>query len=295
MGLPSEHTDWVREYEQHERDFNAPPQRYERKDSAMSRSNPSDGIANPSTRWFEWAGGEDGGFITWYDKDAKQDVKVPLPFTFLVLDELATIKGWHKPSTSSIYANEIRDTRQEVLVVKSFKGGELASGLYASIKDRVKAVGGKYAASIYIAYREGEALRLGNLSLKGGAGSAWMDFKKAAGSKKDDSGKSMKAYFLDAVRIVSFEQATSGGTTYRVPVFALAPVTDATNKAALALDTELQAFLADYLKRPKGEAVKAPEAALAGGPGPTESERAPAMTGRAGTATAPDFEDDIPF
>jgi hypothetical protein len=23
MGLPSEHTDWVREYEQHERDFNA--------------------------------------------------------------------------------------------------------------------------------------------------------------------------------------------------------------------------------------------------------------------------------
>jgi hypothetical protein len=99
--------------------------------------------------------------------------------------------------------------------------------------------------------------------------------QEAAGSKKDDSGKSMKAYFLDAVRIVSFEQATSGGTTYRVPGLRARTRRDATNKAALALDTELQAFLADYLKRPKAEAVKAPEAALAGGPDPAEPRGRP--------------------
>ncbi len=54
----------------------------------MSRSNPTEGAKNPSTRWFQWSGGEDGGFVKWYDKDAKADVKVEGPFTFLLLDEL---------------------------------------------------------------------------------------------------------------------------------------------------------------------------------------------------------------
>lgn len=87
----------------------------------MSRSNPTDGIKNPATRWFEWAGGDEGG-IKHYDKEAKADVKVALPFTFLLLDELSTVKGWHEPSESGIYANEVRDTRQDALVVRAFKG-----------------------------------------------------------------------------------------------------------------------------------------------------------------------------
>jgi hypothetical protein len=132
----------------------------------MSRSNPTDGIRNPATRWFEFASGVDGGFVRYYDKDAEK--QVPLgdaenggTFTFILLDELATVKGWHDASESGIFANEIRDTRQDTLVVKSFKGGELASGLYASIKDRIVAVGGHYVASCYIAYKDGGGLRLG--------------------------------------------------------------------------------------------------------------------------------------
>jgi hypothetical protein len=138
----------------------------------MSRSNPTDGVRNPSTRWFTWAGGGDQGYIEWYDKDAKQNVKVDGPFTFLLLDELSTVKGWHEASESSIYANEVRDLRQETLVVKSFKGGELAAGLYADIRDKIVAKGGHYHGSVYIAYKEGEELRLGNLGLKGAALSA---------------------------------------------------------------------------------------------------------------------------
>ena len=92
----------------------------------MSRSNPTEGIKNPSTRWFEWAGGADGGFIRYYNKDTEKQEKVEGAFTFLLLDELSTVKGWHEPSESSIFANEVRDTRQDVFVVRSFKGGELA-------------------------------------------------------------------------------------------------------------------------------------------------------------------------
>lgn len=260
----------------------------------MSRSNPTDGIRNPSTRWFEWAGGSEGGYVYWYDKDTKKDIKAE-PFGFLLLDELSTVKGWHEPSESSIYANEVRDTRQEVLVVKAHKGGELVSGLYANIRDSVVAKGGHYRASLYVAYKEGEQLRIGNLSLKGAAASAWMEFKRNAPSKKDVSGKSVRAFYIDAVKVVGFEDAKKGGTAYRIPKFALTPTSDSTNQQAIGLDSELQSFLVDYLKRPKAEASKSTGSQNGdsqnggdfdnGVPPPTSEDlRRPA-----------DFDDDIPF
>jgi hypothetical protein len=253
----------------------------------MSRSNPTEGARNPSTRWFEWAGGDEGGFLRWWNKDTETQMKVEPPFTFLLLDELSSVKGWHEPSESSIYANEVRDLRQEALVVKSFKGGELASGLYADIKDKIVAKGGHYHASVYIAYKEGEELRLGNLGLKGAALGAWMEFKKSAPTKKDANGKSVKAYFVDAVTITGHDQQKKGGTTYRVPTFALKPVGEATNQQALAIDAELQAFLNDYFKRPKAEAAK---------PQNGHSEEPPADDPPPRKKGAfDDFEDDIPF
>ena len=223
----------------------------------MSRSNPTDGMRNPTARWFEWNGGADGGFVRWYEKEKKEHLPVE-NFTFLLLDELATVKGWHEPSESSIFANEIRDTRQEVFVVKSFKGGELASGLYASIRDRITAIGGHFCVSLYLAYKDDRELKIGNLNLKGAAAGAWMEFKRKAPSKKDASGKTLRAYFVDAVKISGYEQAKKGGTTYRVPQFALTSVSEGTNQQAVALDVELQTFFSDYFKRPKAE-VRAPE------------------------------------
>lgn len=222
----------------------------------MSRSNPTDGSRNPATKWFEWAGGSDGGYVRWYNKDEKTTEKAVAPFTFLLLDELSTIKGWHEPSESAIYANEVRDTRQDALVVRSFKGGELVSGVYQNIKDRVTAKGGHYVASLYIAYKDGDALKIGNLSLKGAAAGAWMDFKRNAPTKKDAAGKTLKSYFVDAVKIAGYEDAKKGGTAYRVPVFKAVEVAPATNQQAIALDAELQAFLSEYLNRPKAEAAK---------------------------------------
>lgn len=228
----------------------------------MSRSNPTDSARNPSTRWFEFASGADGGFVRYYDKEAEKnvllgDAEKGGTFVFILLDELATVKGWHDPSESSIFANEVRDTRQDTLVVKSFKGGELASGLYASIKDRIVAVGGHFVSSCYIAYKDGSDLCLGNIRFKGAALSAWMDFKKECPTKKDATGKNVKGFYVDAVKIEGFEQQRKGGTTFRVPKFALAPLSGDTNKQALALDAELQAFLSDYLKRPRSEAATA--------------------------------------
>lgn len=251
----------------------------------MSRSNPTEGVRNPSTRWFEWAGGSDGGYVRWYNKDTKEQVKAD-PFTFLLLDELSTVKGWHEPSESSIYANEVKDTRQDALVVRAFKGGELASGIYTSIRDRIVALGGHYVASLYIAYKEGDELRIGNLALKGAAAGAWMDFKRNANTKPGPCGKT-RAYLVDAVKIASYEQMKKGGTVYRVPVFTLAGVSEATNQQAIALDAELQSFLADYLKRPKAAAAAATERDDT--PSDPDEQANQSMRG------VDTFEDDIPF
>ncbi len=269
---------WVEEYSREQ-------------EKEMSRSNPTEGSRNPSTRWFEWAGGEEGGFVRFYDKETKKQIPVDGAFAFLLLDELSTVKGWHEASESSIYSNEVRDTRQEVLVVRSFEGGELASGIYTSIRDRIVALGGHYCVSMYLGYKEGDGLKIGNLNLKGAAAGAWMEFKRNSPAKKDASGKSARAYLVDAVKISGYDQMKKGGTTYRVPKFALAPVTEVTNQQAVALDVELQAFFADYFKRTRSEAASATKAeVLPDAPKEPQQQTAPRKPG-----TFDDMEDDIPF
>jgi hypothetical protein len=200
------------------------------------------------------------------------------------------VNGWHDPSESAIFANEVRDTRQDTLVVRSFKGGELASGLYAGIKDRIVAVGGHFVSSCYIAYKDGEALRIGNIRFKGAALSEWMEFKKQCQTKKDASGKSVKAYYVDAVKIEGFEQQKKGGATFRVPKFSLVTLSEESNKQALALDAELQAYLSDYLKRPRVEAASATAKAES----PHEQEQ-PKQAPKGNIERFADMEDDIPF
>jgi hypothetical protein len=257
----------------------------------MSRSNPTETARNPATRWFQFASGADGGFVRFYDKDAEKNIHLGDAenggkFMFLLLDELATVNGWHDQSESAIFANEVRDTRQDTLVVKSFKGGELASGLYARIKDRIVAVGGHFVSSCYIAYKDGDSLRIGNIRFRGAALGTWMEFKKQCPTKKDASGKSVKAYYVDAVKIEGFEQLKKGGTTFRVPQFLLSPLSEESNKQAIALDAELQAYLSEYLKRPRVEAA----ASTASADAPQEPPHDAPKKGH-----FDDMIDDIPF
>lgn len=256
----------------------------------MSRSNPTETSSNPCTRWFGWSGGADGGIVTYYDKESSSTVEVGEKFSFLLLDELAAVKGWHDASDSGIYSNEVRDTRQDVLVVKSFKGGELAAGLYAQIRDRVGNFGGHFHSSCYIAYKDGDQYKLGNIGFKGAALMAWMEFKKKAGRKDG-----RPAYYVDAIRINGYEEGTKGRVVYRVPKFSLAPASAEANEQAITLDKELQSFLSDYLKRARVEQAETTKAAMAPTRDP-EAELAEANAAAAGGGSGfDDMMDDVPF
>ena len=212
----------------------------------MSRSNPSEHVSNPATRWFEWNG--EKGLVRYYDKDKKENVDVPLPFTFLLLDQLASVRGWNDESSSGIYSNEVKDTTKDVLVVKAFKGGTIAEGLYKDIKLTVNAAGGSYTANCYLAYKgaTGE-LQLACIRFKGAALGGWMEFTK------DHRGDLYKG----AIKIDGYSEGKKGRVIFRVPTFKMVPVSDETNDEATALDEELQDFLSAYLNRNRRDAADA--------------------------------------
>ena len=201
----------------------------------MSRSNPVDEVKNPSKRFYEWNGSR--GCFSYYDKKEEKNIDVKAPFTFLVLDQLSTVKGWNDSSESGIYSNEVRNLKKEILTVKAFKGGQIAQGFYSEIKDRVKAEGGKFTSSIYIAVKNPESgeLEIANLQLSGAAVNGWMDFKKDAESLYDG-----------AVTVSDFTEGKKGSITFKVPVFKMIKVSPTTDAAAKELDKTLQSYFKVY-------------------------------------------------
>ena len=214
----------------------------------MSRSNPTAHLSNPAKRWFEWQG--EHGIVRYYDKEQKTNVEVPQPFTFLLLDQLGTVQGWSDTHDCGIYANEVRDTRQERLVVKTFKGGGIiAEGLYKDIKLAVNAAGGQFVTNLYIAFKNGsDWLTIGSLRFKGAALHAWAEFQK----------QHRADLYENAITIDGYTEGKKGRIIFRVPVFKVQSVSPETNRVAMALDAELQQFLAAYFKRTTSDRVAEP-------------------------------------
>lgn len=137
--------------------------------------------SNPATKFFDWKSNDK--CFSYYDKEQQTNVQVPLPFKFLVLDELHAIKGWNDPTSSGIFSNEVKFISKETMTVKPFKGNEIAKGLYKDIKEKVQAAGGHYVKSIYIMLEDGS---LANIQLKGAAVQKWGEFTQKTRNRLPD-------------------------------------------------------------------------------------------------------------
>lgn len=161
----------------------------------------SEAPKSPVTKYMEWSSNEK--CFLYYDKELKMQKKVALPISFVHLRDFATVKGFHDASSSGIWSNEVSSTKTQELTVRSFKGGELAKGLYQDIKLKVNGLGGKYNASIYI-YLNGEIC---NIALRGAALAAWSQFLQ-------DNRKSLLGSSVD---INGFVEAKKGSVKYTIP------------------------------------------------------------------------------
>lgn len=194
----------------------------------MSRSNPTP--TNPASKLFRWAGST--GKMQWYDRETKTRIDAPLPFKFLVLDELHTIGGFSERDKSGIWANEVR-TMKEQLNVRT-GSGQLGFGTYEFIKDTLKANGGKYARSVYIAFEDGSddpQWLIGNIKLTGAALGAWFDLKRTHNVEEG------------AVMLTGSTKDKNGSVEYHVPTFEITSIDSETDQLAGRLDKALQAYL----------------------------------------------------
>lgn len=250
----------------------------------MSRSNPTDNAPHPCTRWIAWDGSN--GEFRYYDKEQKANVSMGNSVTFILLDQLATIKGWHDASESGIFSNEVRDITQEVLIVKAFKGGILAEGTYKSIRDRIIAHGGHFTANLYIAVKINDALAIASIQFKGAALSSWMEFSK---TNRGD-------LYKKAVRCKGFDEGKKGKIVFRTPKFSLTEVSEETNSKAIEYDKVLQEFLASYFKRTRVDQVARPPAEVVQTNGENGDWREFAEEDKpTGVRALAEMDDDIPF
>ena len=205
----------------------------------MSLSNPT--IKTPAKKFIEWNG--DKGRLSFYDKEIEQKIEIPLPVYFVVLDELSTITGFSKLHKCGIYSNEVHRITDEILKVKTFKGGESITGKYADIKNDIKAIGGKFTKSIYAAIVEKDKpFEIVCFKLHGCAFSQWIEH-----------GINTETFIIG---ITDKKEDVNGNTTYFKPVFKSFKMSEIIKQTCISLDGKLQ----EYLKYYKNQAIDKEEA-----------------------------------
>jgi hypothetical protein len=190
---------------------------------------------NPSTKFIEWKSNDKG--FNYYDKETKENVAIPLPFKFLVLDELHTVKGWNDASSSQINSNEVKFISRDEMVVKPFKGNEIAKGLYKDIKEKIKAAGGHYVKSVYCMLEDGS---IANLQLKGAACQSYGDFTAKTRSRLTD----------EWVVVAKAIDGKKGAVKYTTPDFAFdKSLSESEADLADEAFNTLEAYLKTYLTK----------------------------------------------
>jgi hypothetical protein len=217
--------------------------------SSRRTLNQTEGSTNPATKFLEWKS-KDKCF-GYYDKEAKKDVLIPLPIKFQFLEDFHTIKGFHEPSESSIYSNEIK-TMKEPLTVKSFKQKTpIAQGIYNDIKHEVKAAGGKYGKSVY-ALLDGEIV---NFQLYGASITPFIFF--TSGDKKTNVKGHNHLLETNFIEVNEFVDKKKGSNKYTEPVFSLG--TTYTPEQSKLADEKYKDIVNYFDKYSKGVEVEEPE------------------------------------
>jgi len=205
----------------------------------MSTSNRRSAFAtpqsNPSTKFIEWKSNEK--CFSFYNKEASQNELISLPFKFLVLDELHSIKGWNDATSSGIFSNEVKFISKEEMTVKPYKGNEIAKGLYKDIKEKVQASGGYYVKSIYIMLEDGS---LANIQLKGSAVQKWGEFTQKTRTRLPD----------EWVCVSKALDGKKGAVKFTTPEFSfLNSLSDEENEKADECFNLLESYLKTYLAK----------------------------------------------
>ena len=200
-------------------------------------------LENPSKKFLQWSSAQ--ACFTYYDKEIPDlennkpgsTINVELPFSFVPLKEMATIKGWSDKHETGLWSNEVEYTKKERLSVKGNVNDRktvLSEGLWDDIKEEVKANGGKITKSLYVAVKQGKAFEIWNLQLSGSGMEGFMKFPGNLFSGKQ-------------VTINKFEKVQkTKAVSYNIPVLEQSDISKEDLTACKELAKELVDYIAKY-------------------------------------------------
>ena len=196
---------------------------------------------NPAQKFIDWKSNDK--CFSFYDRENATNVLIPLPFKFLVLDELHTVKGWNDSLKGQIVSNEVKFISKELLKVKTFHKDangkniktDMVEGIYSEVKEKIKSSGAHYVKSVYIMLEDGS---IANLQLKGAACQAYGDFTAKTRSRLSD----------EWVEVASATDGKKGAVKYTTPEFKFAKsISDSESDLADEAFNTLEAYLKAYL------------------------------------------------
>ena len=211
--------------------------------------------SNPATKFIEWKSNDKA--FEYYDKaiaeslkgsdseviKEKANVKIPLPFKFLVLDELSFVKGWSDSLKNNIISNEVKFISKETITARCYHENasgkkvvtEIAKGLYKDIKDQIVTAGAKYHKSIYVMLEDGT---LANIKLKGACVGKWADFTQRSKSRLPE----------EWVIVKTAKDDKKGAVKFSMPDFTFErTLSDSENEQADECFDTLESYLKAYL------------------------------------------------
>ena len=107
-------------------------------------------VERPCSKYVEWNGGKTKGYFSYYDKEAKQNVKFDFQDVIILDNTSFNVSGYCKTRKAGIWSNEVQSINQPMRVSYFNRQREvLAEGAYSEIKDRAKSAGGKYTRCLY--------------------------------------------------------------------------------------------------------------------------------------------------
>lgn len=201
---------------------------------------------NPAKKFLEWRSNEK--CFSYYDKDKKENVMVELPLQFVILEHYHTVKGWNDESESGIFSNEVWSIGTEEMNVRSFKGGNIAKGIYKDVRERIRGAGGHYARSIYAVTPDLEII---NISLKGSGVASYSSFINDFGDHN---------FTKNWIKVTGAKEEKKGSVKYSTPIFEVGA--EIKNVEAIRpFAQELQEYILSYMepassKRPASEVDK---------------------------------------
>lgn len=204
----------------------------------MSASNPNKGSGKAGVvkKRYEW-NGEQGYFVFWNKETGQKEIVEKL--IGIVLDpDVACIGGFSDALNAGLYSNYFSDTRKDIITVRNSATKRIVAGghgLYANIKDTLKALGAEFTKAIMLYDPQKDEIFAVHLAKS--AFQEYLEFEKQNGGAH--------SVVLKVMLLKKNPNAkTKGRITYFVPAFS---VTDSKNqeysRKAVEKDVELQKWL----------------------------------------------------